>query len=65
VVAEPGQGADDARRWQKIRALRAAGYIVIESGQATVPHDFVLKHVNDEWQLIETNLFKDRETEHG
>jgi ATP phosphoribosyltransferase regulatory subunit len=55
VVAEPGQGADDTRRWQKIRELRTADYIVIESGQATIPHDFVLKDVNGEWQLIETN----------
>jgi len=55
VVAEPGQGADDTQRWLKIRELRAADYIVIESGQATVPHDFVLKYLSGEWQLTETN----------
>ncbi|MFT7133239.1 MAG: ATP phosphoribosyltransferase regulatory subunit [Cyclobacteriaceae bacterium] len=55
VVAEPGQGADDTLRWHKIRELRAADYIVIESGQETVPHDFVLKYLNGEWQLTETN----------
>jgi len=51
VIAEPGAGIDDLPRWEKIRELRTAGYIVLESGKETVPHDFSLNQYDGEWQL--------------
>ncbi|MDP4597427.1 MAG: ATP phosphoribosyltransferase regulatory subunit [Pseudomonadales bacterium] len=55
VIAAAGAGIADQQRWQKIRELRAAGYIVVESGLQTVAHDFTLNQDGGEWQLTKTN----------
>lgn len=55
VIAAAGTGVADQQRWQKIRELRAAGYIVVESGLQTVDHDFTLNQHGGEWQLTKTN----------
>jgi len=61
VVVELGLGLDDRRRWEKIRELREAGYIVLESGKETEPHDFILNDYDGEWQLTKTYQ-KDRQS---
>ena len=61
VVVEPGLGLDDRRRWEKIRELREAGYIVLESGKETEAHDFILNDYDGEWQLTKTYQ-KDRQS---